>query len=203
MNDIEREMKYNIAKKYKAGIYRNVMKNLIERYSHELKFDAISYVYLIKFSSSDRDVERWLEVLKEKESVYRYDMVVCAAISQNIEVCNANIDIALDYFEFWEDIVHDIGYDPGDPTSVSETTEITKYYNVDDYDGYWWTRSQHCIREMHHYWQSLKRNGVVDKTALKLIKQQLTLFDQFQIPFPVYKYGRETMDFRKEVEKLE
>lgn len=192
----------DIARRCKAGTYRNLLTNLIEKYLDDICFDAISYVYLIKLAPGEWDVKRWIKKLQEKEDIYKYDMVVCATIAQNTEVCKADIDTALDYFEFWENIVNDIGYDPDDPMSISETTEVTLYNNKNDYDGYWLTRSTHCIREMSHYWNCLKKDNYVDKTALRFIKQQMDFFEQHDITYPKLMIKGRSIDFKQEILKL-
>lgn len=207
MDDIGRDQHFsdnNIKKRCKEGTYRNLIRNLIEKYPDNINYDALSYVYLVNLSPSKWDVMQWMNKLKEKENNYKYDMIICATIAQNVEVCLADIDTALDYFEFWENIVYDIGYDPADPTSFSKTTHITRFNGIKDYDGYWLTRSTHCMREMFHYWQCLKQNkGYVDKTALKFIKQQMDFFDRYNIPFPQFTIRGKTINFRQEILKLE
>lgn len=206
VDDIRKDKRFTSGTAYsrKVATYRNVSCNLINKYQDCLTFDALSYVYLIKLASGERDVKIWINELRKKENVYKFDMVVCGTISTNPDVCRADIDIALDYFEFWEDIVNDIGYDPSDPTSVSETTKISRYDNCDDYDGFWLTRSTHCMREMMHYWQCLKQqNGFVDKTALRVIKKQMELFEKYNIPFPLLKIKEDTIDFKNEIGKLD
>ena len=193
----------DISKRIKEGTYRNLLNNLIKKYPNSLSYDALSYVYLINLTPSKWDAKQWIKVLQDKKKEYKYDMVICSTIALNADVCNADIDTALDYFELWEDIVYDIGYDPADPTSYSEATVITKYDNRDDYDGYWLTRSTHCIREMDHYWRCLKQpDGFVDKTALKFIKQQMDFFNQYSIPFPKYYNKGHFVDFKQEICKL-
>lgn len=196
--------KTEMAYSRKVATYRNVLSNLIDKYRDCLTFDALSYVYFIKLAPGEWDIKRWIGELRRKEDVYKFDMVVCGTIATNVDVCRADIDIALDYFEFWEDIVDDIGYDPSDPTSVSKTTKVSKYNNCDDYDGYWLTRSNHCIREMMHYWQCLKQqNGFVDKEALRVIKRQMELFERYNIPYPLLKIKGCTIDFKDEIGKLD
>lgn len=190
--------------KRKVATYRNVLSNLIDKYRDCLTFDALSYVYLTKLTPGKQDVKRWIDGLREKEDVYKLDMVLCRTIATNNDVCRADIDIALDYFEFWEDIFNDIGYDPSDPTSVSETTKISKYNDCDDYDGYWRTRGTHCIREMMYYWQCLKqKNGFVDKEALRVIKRQMGLFERYNVPFPLLKNKSCRINFKDEIGKLD
>ena len=193
---------FDIAKRCKSGVYRNVLTNLIDKYRSKINFDVISYTYLIKLSPRDWDVKRWIKELKEKEDEYKYNLIICGQISQSIEVCRADIDTALDYYYFWEDIMHDIGYDPADPTSFSETTQISEYNGVDDYDGYWLTRASHSIREMNHYWYQLnKTNGYVDKQALLFVKQQMEHFEKYSVPFPEFRVKQQYVDFKKEIEK--
>ena len=98
--------------------------------------------------------------------------------------------------------MHDIGYDPAEPTSFSETTKITEYNGVDDYNGYWLTRASHSIREMNHYWNQLnKTNGYADKQALLFVKQQMEHFEKYNVPFPELRVKQQYVDFKKEIEK--
>ena len=204
LDDIRKRFNSDMANNRKVATYRNVFNNLIDKYRDRISFDALSYVYLIKLSPGEWDVKRWIKELKENEDDYKFDMVVCGTIATHVDVCRADIDTALDYFEFWEDIINDIGYDPSDPTSVSETTIVSKYDNCDDFDSYWLTRSTHCIREMMHYWRCLKQeNGFVDKEALRVIKRQMKLFEKYNIPFPPLKEKGCTIDFKDEISKLD
>lgn len=184
------------ARTLKSNIYTTIKNNLIEKYPDCLSYDALSYVYLIQLSPSE-DIGRWINELKKNEENYKYDMVVCAAVAQSIEVCNADIDIALQYFEYWENIVQDIGYDPANKNdSTSNTTEETQYNNMDDYDGYWLTRSTHCVREMIYYRNNL-RKGVVNYKVLSFIKKQMEIFEQHKFPFPKLN----GVDFKDELNK--
>ena len=101
----------------------------------------------------------------------------------------------MDYFEFWEDIINDIGYDPSDPTSIDSST-LKDYKGESDYDGYWVTRELHCRHEMYYYDYRLKKYGKVDKVTLRFLKQQMELFAKYGVPFPCY-YDK---DFQKEIE---
>ncbi len=184
----------------KLGTYFNVRKNLIDAFSNQISFDALSYVYLVRLSQDNNEVERWMKELRAKENIYKYDMVVCAVISQSKEVCKADIDMALDYFEFWEDIIDNIGYDPDDQTSFSEHTERTYYEGVEEYDGYWINRAIHSTNEMGYYYHRLHKYGKVDDVALRFLKRQMDLFDKYGVPFPRYYSKNQAFDFQKEIE---
>lgn len=183
----------------KRNIYTNIQNNLINKYAGRLFYDGLSYVYLIKLAPSD-EIGQWITKLKNNQEIYKYDMVVCATVAQSDEVCNTDIDTALMYFRFWEDIVRHIGYDPSDPESIfsdpsdpkstSATAEIIK--------GYWFTRCTHCIREMDYYWKHSK-DGSVDKQALLFIKEQMEFFERHKIPFPKLPVENGVVDFKNEL----
>ena len=185
----------DIAKKCKVGVYMNILNNLIDKYYNKLSFDAISYTYLVKISPK-WDVKRWIEEFQKHEEEYKHDFVFCSAISCSFDVCNEDIDIGLSYFDFWQDIVHNIGYDPTDPTSVSEFTEVSQFNNVEDFDGYWLTRSNHSILEMRHFWRNRH-----DKTALRFIKEEMEHFEQHGVQFPQLLIDKESIDFKDIIEE--
>lgn len=185
----------DIAKKCKVGVYMNILNNLIDKYYNKLSFDAISYTYLVKISPK-WDVKRWIKEFQKHEEEYKHDFVFCSAISCSFDVCNEDIDIGLSYFDFWQDIVHNIGYDPTDPTSVSEFTEVSQFNNVEDFDGYWLTRSNHSILEMRHFWRNRH-----DKTALRFIKEEMEHFEQHGVQFPQLLIDKESIDFKDIIEE--
>ena len=180
--------------KCKKGTFFNIMENLINECKDQLMLDSLSYYYLIQLSPQDK-VQQWMNEVRAKENIYKYDILICTTMAQNKMVCRADIDMAMDYFEFWEDIINDIGYDPSDPTSIDSST-LKDYKGESDYDGYWVTRELHCRHEMYYYDYRLKKYGKVDKVTLRFLKQQMELFAKYGVPFPCY-YDK---DFQKEIE---
>lgn len=185
---------------FKIDTYNNVLENLINIYEGQIYFNALSYVYLIKFTPKS-DVNRWIDKLKDMKGIYQYDFVTCAAIAQSEEICDKDIELSFEYYKFWETIINDIGYNPEDPDSFSDATEVKDFHGVADFDGYWLTRHAHCKCEMFYYVNHLKDSEDNDKKqrTLHFIKQQIDSFERYGIQVPYKKLAGEPFDFKQEI----
>ena len=181
--------------------YSNALVNLLNKYDDKICYNALSYLYLIKFTP-EIYVDRWIKELRNKREIYQYDFVACAAIAQSAEICDKDIDLSLEYYKSWEAITNDIGYNPTDTESFSEETAVKIFEGIEDYDGYWLTRHSHCKCEMYYYYNHLKDNkdDVKRHQILCFIKQQIKSFEQFGIPAPRISIRGEFVDIKREIE---
>lgn len=204
IDDVVKKVKGDKSIKNKASIidtYTNVLVNFLNKHGDKICYNALSYVYLIKFTPGS-DVDSWIKELKNKKEIYQYDFVACAAIAQSTEICDKDIDLSLEYYQSWEAITNAIGYDPKDAESCSEVTDVKNFKGVNDYDGYWLTRYAHCKCLMNYYCNHLKGNkdDVKRQRILGSIKQQMDSFEQYGIPAPQISIRDEFVDFKREAE---
>ena len=192
-------MRNEVVRKCTKGLYWNVFDNLIDAQEDYICLDAESYISLLKLSCDDKEAGFWIDKLIDLKDHCKYSFVTCRQMATSVDVARYDIDLSLDFFEFWEKIMDDIGYDPSDADSFTCMTQKEKYGTITDYDNYWSTRREHLIREMKHYSKKISY-GVVDKAALKFVKEQMLLFEKYNVEFPVLKGS--SLNFKDEISIL-
>lgn len=191
VKDIENDSKLPDKVAKKRATYWNVFYHLIDDYRDNLQFDVNSYVSLIKLSLDTNETRKWSKELEKRKEECKYNLVVCREMATSVVVARCDIGLSRTFFEYWERIMNDIGYDPADINSFSDSVEE---------ENFWSVRSIHTIREMSHYSYHLSM-GEEDMDALNFIKRQMKLFDQYGKEFPtLFPTGQ--VDFREEVKRI-
>ena len=200
----DKSLERAIVKNFKSATYYKISDELIKKNTDKINFDNISYVNLIHMSPTENEAKEWINKLVENKDIYKYNLVVCAALAQEYVVARTDITVSRVFFGFWENIMNDIGYDPSDSSSYSILSAKSEYQQSTDYDGYWLTKGGHALREMNHYEYMLTIQHKVDLDSLRIIKKILYDFDLYGIkcPQPVSK-GHPIIDYRKEILKLQ
>ena len=186
-------------KEFKNEDYNRLKKEVLEPNKKKIDYDIQSYVSMIKLSPTFMEAKFWIVCLLADLNYEEYcnNLTQCRELASSAIMARYSIDNSVAFFDYWKNIMDDIGYEPGNPDSFTKYSDKPKKSQFkNDYDYYWSTRWEHLCREMHNYCATGRR----DNERLKSIKEQIQVFDDKGEELPVFKFmtkqHNEVVDFR-------
>lgn len=182
-------------KEFKNEDYNRLKKEVLEPNKKKIDYDIQSYVSMIKLSPTFMEAKFWIVCLLADLNYEEYcnNLTQCRELASSAIMARYSIDNSVAFFDYWKNIMDDIGYEPGNPDSFTKYSDKPKKSQFkNDYDYYWSTRWEHLCREMHDYCFHGRR----DKDRLESIKEQIQVFDDHNVEMGVFTFKEKVVDIR-------
>lgn len=195
LNDYIEKQNSKTKKEFKIKVYKRLDSEMLDPYEEKMCYDVASCVAMIKLSPTLKDAKFWIDFLLDNFDYeeYCYHLTQCRELGTSVYMAQYNIEYSVDFFDYWNTIMDDIGYEPGNSDSFTEDSDKPKKSRFEnDYDYYWSTRWEHLTREMHNYCYT----GCRDNDRLESIKEQIQVFDKYDEKLMDFTFDGKFVDFR-------